>query len=88
MLRVLVVILALVTALLVGARLYGAYRWNAGTQELRARLDAARLPVRPQTIDFRELEDLPAPVPGITVPGAGVADRRVGVFGTGRAQST
>jgi hypothetical protein len=62
MLRVLVVILALVTALLVGTRLYGAYRWNAGTQELRARLDSARLPVRPQTVDFRELEGLPAPV--------------------------
>jgi hypothetical protein len=62
MLRVLVVILALVTALLVGARLYGAYRWNAGTQELRARLDSARLPVRPQTVDFRELEGVPAPV--------------------------
>jgi hypothetical protein len=29
---------------------------------LRARLDAARVPVRPQTVDFRELEGLPAPV--------------------------
>ena len=44
------------------ARLYGAYCWNAGKQELRARLDAARMPVRPQTVDFRELEGLPAPV--------------------------
>lgn len=56
-----VVVLALITVL-VGARLYGAYRWNAGTQELRERLDAARVPVRPQTVDFRELEGLPAPV--------------------------
>jgi hypothetical protein len=53
-------VFALVAILLIGAWLYGAYRWNTGTQELRARLDAARAPVRPQTIDFRELEDLPA----------------------------
>ena len=56
-----IIVLALVT-ILKGARLYGAYRWNAGTQELRARLDAARAPVRPKTVDFRELEGLPAPV--------------------------
>jgi hypothetical protein len=49
-------------AVLAGTWLYGAYRWNAGTQELRARLYAARVPVRPQTVDFRELEGLPAPV--------------------------
>ena len=53
--------LALV-AVLIGAWLYGSYRWNAGTQGLHARLDAARVPVRPRTIDFRELEGLPAPV--------------------------
>ena len=56
---------ALVLALavvLAAARLYGAYRWNVGTQELRARLDSARVPVRPQTVGFRELEGLPAPV--------------------------
>lgn len=56
-----IVALALV-AVLVCARLYGAYRWNAGTQELRVRLDAASAPVRPETVDFRELEGLPAPV--------------------------
>ena len=62
MLRVTIVMLALVAALLVGARLYGAYRWNAETQELRSRLDAARTPIRPPSVDFRELEGLPAPV--------------------------
>jgi hypothetical protein len=62
MLRALIiVVLALVAVLLVGARLYGAFRWNAGTQQLRARLDAARVPIRPRTVDFRELEGLPAP---------------------------
>jgi len=60
--RALITIVLLLVALLVGAHLYGAYRWNDGTQELRARLDAARSQVRPQTVDFRELEGLPAPV--------------------------
>jgi hypothetical protein len=54
-------VLALVIVL-AGARFYGAYRWTAETRELRARLDAARAPVRPETVDFRELEGLPAPV--------------------------
>jgi hypothetical protein len=60
--RVALGVLALVAVLLLGAWLYGAYRWNSETQELRTRLDAARAPVRPQTVDFRELEGLPAPV--------------------------
>jgi hypothetical protein len=62
LLKTLVTVALALAAVLVSGRLYGAYRWNAGTQELRARLDAARVPVRPQTVDFRELEGLPAPV--------------------------
>jgi hypothetical protein len=50
--------------LFVGARFYGAWRWQEGTEEIRARLEAAREPVRPRTVDFRELEGLPAPVRG------------------------
>jgi hypothetical protein len=60
--RIFLVAPALVAVPLLGAWFYGAYRWNTETQELRARLDAARAPVRPQTVDFRELEGLPAPV--------------------------
>ena len=60
--RVFLIGLALVAVLLLGAWLYGAYRWNTKTQQLRARLNAARAPARPQTVDFRELEGLPAPV--------------------------
>jgi hypothetical protein len=60
--RVLLGALALIAVLLLGAWLYGAHRWNSETQELRTRLDAARVPFRPQTVDFRELEGLPAPV--------------------------
>jgi hypothetical protein len=59
--RVFLTFFALVAVLLAGAWLYGVYRWNTETQVLRARLDAAREPVRPQTVDFRELEALPAP---------------------------
>src|SRR5215216_7590512 len=62
LLRALITIALALAAVLVGAWLYGAYRWSAGTQDLRARLDAARVPVRPQIVDFRELEGLPAPV--------------------------
>jgi hypothetical protein len=56
------VVLALVAVLLLGARLYGAHRWNFETQQLRERLNAARAPVRPKSVDFHELEGLPAPV--------------------------
>jgi hypothetical protein len=62
LLRALIFIVLVLVAVLVGAWLYGAYRWNSETQDLRARLDAARVPVRPQTVDLRELEGLPAPV--------------------------
>ena len=61
MLTAFIIVLTLV-AVLIAALLYGAYRWNVGTKNLRARLDAARVSIRPQVVDFRELEGLPAPV--------------------------
>ncbi|HYN87633.1 MAG TPA: DUF6544 family protein [Ardenticatenaceae bacterium] len=61
-LKVLFIAGALVAFLLIGGWLYGAHRWNNETQELRARLDASRVPIRPKPVDFRELEGLPAPV--------------------------
>jgi hypothetical protein len=60
--RVFLGALVLIAVLPLGAWLYGAHRWNSETQELRARLDSARGPVRPQTVDFRELDGLPGPV--------------------------
>jgi hypothetical protein len=45
-----------------GAVLYGEFRWKSGTGQLRARLEAARLPIEPKTFDRRELEGLPEPV--------------------------
>ena len=40
----------------------GEFRWKSGMKELRARLEAARLPIESKTFDRRELEALPAPV--------------------------
>lgn len=51
--------LAAVAAGVVG---YGGRRWETSTHELEARLEAARAPVEPLIVDFRELERLPAPV--------------------------
>ena len=62
MLNVLVIVALVLAASVGGALLYGASRWRAGTRDLRARLEAARVPVQPQIVDFRELDDLPAPV--------------------------
>ena len=62
LLRAFITTILALAVVLAGVWLYGAYRWNVSTKELRARLDAARALVRPQTVDFRELEGLPAPV--------------------------
>jgi len=55
------IVLALVTGVL-AAIVYGAVRWKVGTRELRARLEASRVPIGPRVVDFGELERLPAPV--------------------------
>ena len=92
--RVLVVVLAVVVVVFVGARLFGAHRWQEDTQDLRARLDAAREPVRPKKVDFGKLEGLPAPVqryfravlrdgqPMLT----GVSVRHTGTFNMGETE--
>jgi hypothetical protein len=59
---ILITLLVLIPVLLV----YGSYRWNARTQTLLAKLDSARVTTTPTTtptrVDFRELDNLPAPV--------------------------
>jgi hypothetical protein len=62
MLNVGVILLLVLVAVLAAALMFGASRWDAGTEVLRAQLDAARVPVRPETVEFRELDGLPAPV--------------------------
>jgi hypothetical protein len=61
-LKIVLVVALLVVAALAAVVAYGAFRWAAGTRELRARLEAARRPMEPQRVDFRELDGLPAPV--------------------------
>jgi hypothetical protein len=92
--RALVVVLAVVVVVFVGARLFGAHRWQKVTQVLRARLDASREPVRPKKVDFGELDGLPAPVrryfravlqdgqPMVT----GVSVRHTGTFNMGETK--
>lgn len=41
---------------------YGGRRWEAGTSDLRARLEDARQPVTSGVVDFDALADLPIPV--------------------------
>lgn len=41
---------------------YGTVRWRASTRALRERLEAARLPIAPATVDLTEVDALPAPV--------------------------
>jgi len=62
MLTLILILVAVLVALLVGALVVGAHRWDSETARLRARLDAAREPVHPSTVDLGQLEGLPAPV--------------------------
>ncbi len=62
MLKTLTLITLVLVATVLATALFGAWRWQSGTQELRARLVAARAPMSAQRVDFRELEGLPAPV--------------------------
>jgi hypothetical protein len=61
-LKIVVLVVPVVIVAVAAVVVYGALRWDAGTRELRARLEAARIPVKPEVVDFRELEGLPAPV--------------------------
>jgi hypothetical protein len=60
--KILIVVTLLLAAGIAAILLYGACRWEAGTRELRARLEAARVPVQPGVVDFGELDELPDPV--------------------------
>jgi hypothetical protein len=62
MLKIFIVVVLGAVAVVVAAKLYGASRWSAETQSLRSALDAARAPLVSRTVDFAELEKLPAPV--------------------------
>jgi len=55
-------VVAILLVVVAGAIAYGSSRWNAGTHAMRARLEVARLPIKPATYDENEIEGLPAPV--------------------------
>ena len=56
-----VVVLGL-TVIVTVALIYGSRRWESATQEMHARMEAARLPVGSKTFSPDELIGLPAPV--------------------------
>lgn len=56
---VIVIVLSISAASII---IHGISRWERGTRELRAHLEAYRIPVTPSNYDPRELEGLPAPV--------------------------
>lgn len=60
--KILLIVVLAALAAAAAVAVIGAHRWEEGTRELRARLEAARLPVRPWSVDLREIEGLPAPV--------------------------
>jgi hypothetical protein len=62
MLKIVLIVGSLVIAVLAAVMAYGAVRWANGTRDLRARLEAARIPIEPQIVDFGEIEGLPRPV--------------------------
>lgn len=62
MLRVLAIAIAVLALLYAAVRVLGDRRWSAGTRALRARLEAARQPARPASVDFGEFAGLPEPV--------------------------
>jgi hypothetical protein len=61
-LKLLVLIVLALAIGLVVATLYGAARWQAGTRDLRIRLEATRVAMPPARFDPRTLDGLPAPV--------------------------
>jgi hypothetical protein len=61
-LKAILLILVALAVCVAGAIVYGALRWQGKTKDLRARMEAARLPIKPATYDAREIENLPPPV--------------------------
>lgn len=87
---VLLTLVGLAAAVVVSLSVAAA-RWRAGTGSLRRRLEAARVPIAPATLDPHELEGLPDPVRryfgAVLAPGqpiiAAAHVRHAGTFDTG-----
>jgi hypothetical protein len=61
-LKIVLIVTVLVAMLAAATVLYGRHSWRASTRAMETRLAQGRERVIPATIDFRELERLPAPV--------------------------
>lgn len=59
---ILILVLAALVAAVAGALVLGTRRWEAGTQKLRSRIEAAQLRVLGEPFAFRDVDDLPTPV--------------------------
>lgn len=57
-----VIALIIVGAAIVAGGTWGSHRWARETANLRSRLQAGRVAIVPGTVDFRELDGLPAPI--------------------------
>ncbi|MBV0882016.1 hypothetical protein KTQ42_22310 [Noviherbaspirillum sp. L7-7A] len=62
MLGKLLIAAGMLATISLAATTLGKRRWEAGTKALRERIEAARLPVMPRTVDLDALDGLPAPV--------------------------
>ena len=60
--KITVLILISLAVCISGAVVYGTLRWQGKTEDLHARMEAARLPIKTTTYDASEIESLPAPV--------------------------
>lgn len=62
MLKIVLIVVVVVVAALSAVLAYGVFRWSSDTRDLRARIEDAHMPVESWTVDFGELDGLPAPV--------------------------
>ncbi|MCK4506030.1 MAG: hypothetical protein KAW14_10455 [Candidatus Aegiribacteria sp.] len=61
-LKVIVFAIIVLVFIITIAILYGSNRWQSNMRELHARMEAARLPIVPETFHSHEWDGLPAPV--------------------------
>lgn len=60
--RITLVVIAVVGIIVVAMSAYGWSRWRAETRQLKAAMEAVKVPPRPELYDSTELANLPAPV--------------------------
>lgn len=61
-LKVIVIAIIVLVFVITAAILYGANRWQSNTKELYSKMEAARLPISPESYYSHEWDGLPVPV--------------------------